>query len=217
MYSSLITWIMHYNTVLFYSINLGMENGFLNSLMPALTDFGSFVAWGILCGLIYLFGGNRSRKIAILGLAALILGNVVVYVLKYVVAEPRPFLVLSNVHQLVSESEVYSFPSGHSASSFAVATVLGLKYSLNFKNKRFRLIYPLIAFAALIGFSRVYIGVHYPLDVVFGAFIGVLSGLSVLRLGDNIFNGKISRMFYMDKLVNLDILGYCKKLVKNRN
>ena len=217
MYSSLITWIMHYNTVLFYSINLGMENGFLNSLMPALTDFGSFVAWGILCGLIYLFGGNRSRKIAILGLAALILGNVVVYVLKYVVAEPRPFLVLGNVHQLVSESEVYSFPSGHSASSFAVATVLGLKYSLNFKNKRFRLIYPLIAFAALIGFSRVYIGVHYPLDVLFGALIGVLSALTVLRLRENIFNSKISKMICLDKLVNLDILGYCKKLVKSKN
>lgn len=217
MYSILITWIMHYNTVLFYSINLGMENGFLNSLMPALTDFGSFVAWGILCGLIYLFGGNRSRKIAILGLAALILGNVVVYVLKYVVAEPRPFLVLSNVHQLVSESEVYSFPSGHSASSFAVATVLGLKYSLNFKNKRFRLIYPLIAFAALIGFSRVYIGVHYPLDVVFGALIGVLSALTVLRLREDIFNSKISKMICLDKLVNLDILGYCKKLVKSKN
>ena len=217
MYNSLITWIMHYNTVLFYSINLGMENGFLNMLMPALTDFGSFIAWGIICGLIYLFGGSKSKQIAILGLAALILGNAVVYVLKYVVAEPRPFLVLGNVHQLVPESEVYSFPSGHSASSFAVATILGLKYSLNFKNKRFRLIYPLIAFAALIGFSRVYIGVHYPLDVVFGALIGVLSALTVLKLGDNIFNGKISRMFYMDKLVNLDILSYCKKLVKSRN
>lgn len=217
MYSSLIAWIMHYNTVLFYSINLGMENGFLNTLMPDLTNFGSFIAWGIICGLIYLFGGSKSKQIAILGLAALILGNAVVYVLKYVVAEPRPFLVLGNVHQLVPESEVYSFPSGHSASSFAVATVLGLKYSLNFKNKRFRLIYPLIAFAALIGFSRVYIGVHYPLDVVFGALIGILSALTVLRLEDNIFNGKISRMIYMDKLVNLDILGYCKKLVKNRN
>ena len=217
MYNSLITWIMHYNTVLFYSINLGMENGFLNMLMPALTDFGSFIAWGIICGLIYLFGGSKSKQIAILGLAALILGNAVVYVLKYVVAEPRPFLVLGNVHQLVPESEVYSFPSGHSASSFAVATILGLKYSLNFKNKRFRLIYPLIAFAALIGFSRVYIGVHYPLDVVFGALIGILSALTVLRLEDNIFNGKISRMFYMDKLVNLDILSYCKKLVKSRN
>lgn len=217
MYSSLITWIMHYNTVLFYSINLGMENGFLNMLMPALTDFGSFIAWGIICGLIYLFGGSKSKQIAILGLAALILGNAVVYVLKYVVAEPRPFLVLSNVHQLVPESEIYSFPSGHSTSSFAVATIFGLKYSLNFKNKRFRLIYPLIAFAALIGFSRVYIGVHYPLDVVFGALIGILSALTVLRLGDNIFNGKISRMLYMDKLVNLNILGYCKKLVKSKN
>lgn len=217
MYGSLITWVMHYNIVLFYSINLGMENGFLNTLMPALTDFGSFVAWGILCGVIYLFGGNRSRKIAILGLAALILGNAAVYVLKYVVAEPRPFLVLSNVHQLVSESEVYSFPSGHSTSSFAVATVLGLKYSLKFKNKRFRLIYPLIAFATLIGFSRIYIGVHYPLDVLFGALIGIISALTVLRLRDNIFNSKISKMICLDKLVNLDILGYCKKLVKSKN
>lgn len=201
MYKYLIMGIMHYNIMLFYSINLGMENSFLNILMPILTNLGSFVVWGIVCGVIYLVGDSNSKKIAILGISALILGNVAVYILKCLIAEPRPFLVLSNVHLLAPETGGYSFPSGHTASSFAVATVLGLKYSLKFKNKGFKLIYPLITFATVIGFSRIYIGVHYPLDVAFGALIGILSALMVLRSEDKISNNR-----YMDKLVNFNIL-----------
>ncbi len=212
MYNILITELMHYNIYLFYYINLGMENSFLDILMPSLTNFGSLMTWGLICGALYLFGGKKAKKVAILGLIVLFLGNGVAYILKYVVAEPRPFLVLSNVHQLVPETEIYSFPSGHTTSSFAVATVLGLKYSLNFKNKKLRLIYPLIAFAALIGFSRVYIGVHYPFDVVFGALLGLISAIIVLKFENNIFNSKISKMIYMDKIVSLDIVGNVKKI-----
>ena len=82
---------------------------------------------------------------------------------------------MPNVELLIPENEVYSFrssysfPSGHTASSFAAAVVIGLRYKLNFKGKSYRLFYPLIAFATMIAFSRIYIGVHYPLDVVYGA------------------------------------------------
>jgi undecaprenyl-diphosphatase len=159
---------------------------------------------GIICVLLYIFGGENTRKVALLGLAALLLANVAVYLLKIIVAEPRPFNVLPNVDLLVSESEIYSFPSGHSASSFAVMIVIGLKYRLHIKGKTYRLLYPLLAFASLIAFSRVYIGVHYPLDVVFGAIVGILSALVVIYIGwDETIINKISQISIKDIINNL--------------
>lgn len=67
------------------------------------------------------------------------------------------------------------------------------------KDKKYRLIYPLIAFAALIGFSRMYIGVHYPLDVVFGAIIGTIYALLVLKLENKIFLNKITNFIGLKK------------------
>jgi undecaprenyl-diphosphatase len=201
--SSLISGILYQNTLLFYFINNGLNNPFFDFLMPAITNFGSFIAMGIICILLYIFGGENTRKLALLGLVALLLANVAVYLLKIIVAEPRPFIVLPNVIQLVSESEAYGFPSGHSASSFAVMTMIGLKYRLHIHGKSYRLLYPLLAFAGLIAFSRVYIGVHYPLDVVFGAIIGILSTVIVIYIGwDNSLVEKISQPSIKDMLIN---------------
>jgi len=202
--SSLISWILYQNTLLFYFINNGLSNPFFDFLMPAITNFGSLTAMAIICILMYIFGGENTRKIAVIGLAALLLANIAVYLLKIIVAEPRPFTLLPNVIQLVPESEAYGFPSGHSASSFAVMMVIGLKYRLHIKGKSYRLLYPLLAFASLIAFSRVYIGVHYPLDVIFGAIVGILSALVVIYIGwDETIVNKISKISIKDIIINL--------------
>ena len=183
----LLNGIWNYNTLLFYIINGSMINSFFNFIMPILTNFGSLIAWSMVCVLIFIFGGHYSKKVAILGLSALFLSSAVVLVLKYLVAEPRPFLVLNHVHLLTVEND-YSFPSGHAAALFAGAVAIGKKYSFNIKCKSYRLIYPLIAFATTIAFSRVYIGVHYPLDVISGAIIGTLFALVVIRFENKIFD-----------------------------
>ncbi len=207
---ALLNGILQYNVVLFYLINHGMDNRIFDFIMPSITNFGSIVAWGLVCGLLFAFGGEKAKKVAILGLVALFISNVAVFALKYLIAEPRPFIALSNVDLLVPENEIYSFPSGHTASSFSVATVIGLKYSFLVKNKKYRLIYPLIAFAALIGFSRIYIGVHYPLDVAFGAIVGTIFALLVLKFEDKIFLNKIVNFIGLQKVLNFNLAGKFK-------
>lgn len=187
MHDILLNGIWNYNTALFYTINGGMGNSVFNFVMPILTNFGSLITWSMVCVLIFIFGGQYGKKVAILGLLALFLSSAAVLVLKYLFAEPRPFLVLNHVHLLTAEND-YSFPSGHAAASFAGAVAIGKKYSFSIKGKSYRLIYPLIAFATAVAFSRVYIGVHYPLDVISGAVIGTLFALGVIRFENKIFD-----------------------------
>jgi undecaprenyl-diphosphatase len=207
MHNILLNGILNYNTALFYAINDGMDNSVFNFIMPILTNFGNLIAWSLVCVLIFIFGGQYGKKVAIIGLLALLLSSAAILALKYIVAEPRPFLVLSHVHLLTTEND-YSFPSGHATASFAGAVAIGKKYSFIIKGKTHKLIYPLLAFAAIIGFSRVYVGVHYPLDVIFGAVIGTIFALAVIR-----FEKKISSFIGLEKILNINIARKLKNII----
>ena len=90
--------------------------------------------------------------------------------LKEAVGRPRPH----DPHALVGPSAGLSFPSGHAATSFACAAVLSAAMP--------RLAVPLFALATAIAFSRVYVGVHYPLDVLAGAALGIAVATALLLL-----------------------------------
>lgn len=182
------------NIFSFSMINSGLDNHIFDFLMPLITDFGSIIAWILIFMLMFTFGGQRTKKIAILGLSALFIADVTVYVLKYLVAEPRPFLTLTNVELLVPEEHSYSFPSGHAASSFASAYVIGSKIKITYNKNNYGVMYLMMAFAVLIGFSRIYIGVHYPYDVIVGALVGIISAMMVMKLWNNIYIERISRI-----------------------
>jgi undecaprenyl-diphosphatase len=158
--------------------------------MPLISEVGYFSFWIIVSILIFIIGGEKGRKVAILSVTALFAGYFITEILKVIVARPRPYEVLEGV-RVLAPINGYSWPSGHSVASFTVATVIGREYGL---------IYFFI-FAFLVAFSRVYNGIHYPSDVVSGALIGILIGLLVVRYENKIIGEYGSLKNYLKKKI----------------
>ena len=109
-----------------------------------------------------------------MALASFAASSIFVKLLKGTFARPRPIAVLLDARVLVESGAGYSFPSGHATLAFAVAFVFAAKYP------KFR--YPLFALAALVALSRIYIGMHFPSDVLAGAALGSAVGLAVTSI-----------------------------------
>ncbi len=174
------------DTKLLIFVNHGMANGFFDVLMPALTLRGYLV---IIPYLLAMFlrsakqkddGGKTFIAVAIwtflIACAAVYLAEWVEDWMKDAVARPRPCLVIEGVRLILPCPKSYSMPSGHALSSFAFA--LPLWYMTRRFIEAYWRIFPLFL-AAMISFSRIYLGVHYPTDVLAGALLGAAIGLAL--------------------------------------
>lgn len=97
-------------------------------------------------------------------------------IIKHAVKRVRPCHSLEDDEQLIKKPKYYSFPSGHTASSFSVVSVV------IFSQCPFYVIVPIFLVASIIGFSRVYLRVHYLTDVVVGFFLGIVCGFATVLL-----------------------------------
>ena len=97
-------------------------------------------------------------------------------IIKHAVKRVRPCHSLEDDEQLIKKPKYYSFPSGHTASPFSVVSVV------TFSQCPFYVIVPIFLVASIIGFSRVYLRVHYLTDVVVGFFLGIVCGFATVLL-----------------------------------
>jgi undecaprenyl-diphosphatase len=171
--------LQHIDTVLFYFINHNLQNGFFDYCMPVLTDYvkqKAVLGFAIALVLWMLIRGKPNVRLAaiLLILTILVSDQLNSFVIKNLFARLRPCHVLPGVHLLVGCGSGYSFPSSHAVNNFAGAMVLA------FCIPRWR--WAFFGFAALIAFSRVYVGVHYPFDVLGGAAVGLCCAGFVIAL-----------------------------------
>lgn len=145
-------------------INLTFRNIILDQLAILVTSFGLLYVGIIIALLLYFFGNHRAKGVAKLLVVSLLVTYIVVGIVKYGILRPRPYTQIASLVVLNYESDP-SFPSGHTA----LATVTALCLSEYFGHKRLFILIPLV-----VALSRMYIGVHYPSDVLGGFLIGII-------------------------------------------
>ncbi len=142
-----------------------IHNPILNAVMIFVTKLGDDGIMWIALGLIFLIP-RKTRKMGLQVLLSMlctyILGNLI---LKNAFARPRPYMVDESVTLLVPALKSFSFPSGHTMNGFTAAT------AIFFNNKKLGI--PALILAATIAFSRMYLFMHYPTDILGGILVGV--------------------------------------------
>jgi membrane-associated phospholipid phosphatase len=172
--------LIHLDKVVFIFINQGLSNQLFDWIMPVITDWDKTIIGRLLVivGLILiLWKGEKNKRILVplLFLTILFTDQLSSSLIKHLVQRPRPChiiggtYVMENLRLLVPCGAGFSFPSSHAANSFAVSTLLTIYYP------KFSWVF--IVFALLVSFSRIYVGVHYPIDVVGGAATGIICSL----------------------------------------
>jgi undecaprenyl-diphosphatase len=149
----------------FRAVNTWAPGNSFDSVMMVLTLYGRDLVWGALTVGLFIIGDAREKKAALtLAVLFLVLTGLGAGV-KAFDARPRPYDTLDGVRLLVERESDFSFPSGH-----ALFLAGGVVIVWVFLKGWWAAL--LTAEAVLVGFSRVYVGVHYPIDVVGGAFLG---------------------------------------------
>ena len=158
-------------------LNKTISNPIFDFIMPIITNQNFLVFSGLLVlGYLAIYGGKRGRITIVVLLLAVSASDAICFqIIKPWVGRLRPsYEFYEYINLLVSKGGKYSFPSNHASNSFVFATVLSYFY-----DKRNSLLFLL---ASTIAFSRIYVGVHYPLDIVFGSIIGYVISWIILSL-----------------------------------
>jgi len=162
---------------LFLTVNNLHYGLVLNELMIWMTLYGREIVWIVVIIIFFVFGGWLGKKIAVtIGLSILVL-TFLVPVIKNLVERPRPLVPQADF--LLAADKEYAFPSGHATIVAAgVAVVLALYRG----SARRTFISIILSFeVVLVCVSRVYVGAHYPLDVLGGILLGI--GVSFIFVG----------------------------------
>jgi len=161
-------------------VNHALHNSVLDVIMPMLSNAGTAgLIWVILSMILLVTGRPGTKKAALLMLVALAASYLTGECLKHIFQRPRPFITVPDVKLLVQPPHSFSFPSEHAANAFAAGVVLMQKLP--------GLAWFFIILAIAMAFSRVYVGVHYPIDVLFGSLLGTACAVLVLKCEGRIF------------------------------
>lgn len=150
-----------------------MHNPILNPIMVFFTTIGDYGIGFLVIAFVFLFF-KKLRKVGFLIYLSQLLNIIVVSILKDIIQRPRPFLSMPELHPIISLPSSYSFPSGHASASFAFAVIIA--YYLK------KWMVPAYLLAITIAFSRVYVGVHYPSDIIVGALFGIASAIIIILI-----------------------------------
>jgi undecaprenyl-diphosphatase len=159
--------------------SLGMKNDFFDRMMPKISRINDYGMIYILLALISIALGYETN-LAVNVIMSLTLGLFLGEgFIKHLIRRSRPYLINATNEMLIKFPRTFSFPSGHTTSSFAV---FGVFWFVNSDLKYFFLL-----IAIIISFSRMYLYVHYPSDVFAGIILGLVCSRIIIALSSNVY------------------------------
>lgn len=166
---SLITSFSSWDTRLLLRLVESPEKRILRHFFFWLSRSADGYLYPVLAGFLFWLAPNSALPFLFSGLIAFSIELPCYWALKNLVRRNRPFEVLEGVEQAIAVPDKFSFPSGHTAAAFIMATLLSSFFPA--------LTIPAFFWASLVGLSRVYLRVHFPSDVLVGAGLGIACAL----------------------------------------
>ena len=161
--------LTRWDTLLFHCIFGWGDGRILNRSLRIISWSANGCLYPFLGLYVYLtFSASLSKPFLLSAALAFPLERLLYHFLKQSMKRDRPYARMVDVHFRVRPSDRFSFPSGHTASAFLMMTLLSSTFPA--------LQIPTFCWASLVGVARVYLSVHYPTDVLAGAFLGILTG-----------------------------------------
>lgn len=172
----MLEWIQAADGAALLWIQEVLRGALLTPVLKLYTQLGNAgFLWIVLSAAMLLH--RRTRRAGWLALLSMLLGFLCTNVaLKQLVGRARPWTVLEKLVPLVKEGDPNSFPSGHTCAAFAAAGA----WCRGLRRRRVKALG--VVMAAVMGFSRLYVGVHYPSDVIVGCLVGLAGSQAVWLL-----------------------------------
>ena len=162
------------DNLLFYYFHSRIKNNLIDKFFILITHLGGFRFLCLLSTLLICLKPDVNPMLGWELTAVLISSHIFVHILKRVINRKRPYTSLADVEHIIEPFESYSFPSGHTTASFAAALTLSFAFS--------QLSILFIFTALLVAVSRIYLGVHYPSDILIGIIIALIFSFAIHNL-----------------------------------
>ncbi|MBM3834792.1 MAG: phosphatase PAP2 family protein [Verrucomicrobia bacterium] len=166
-------WLLSLDFALFRFINLALQNSLLDWLFPFLSWNPFFIPTAFIIGIGLIWkGGTRGRVFLLLVVVVMALGDgMICNSIKHAIDRGRPFEVMPDARVLVGRGSSASMPSSHAANWFAATTIAYLFYR--------RTVWFMLPISIIVGVARIYVGVHFPGDVLAGAVFGTFYAAAI--------------------------------------
>ena len=149
-------------------------NRFFSFILPWVSRSADGYYYPLIPVALLLIDYETAKSFFAAGIASFAIELPAYKIIKQGIKRSRPFEVLSTIQNRVYPSDRFSLPSGHSSAAFIIVTLIAHLYPF--------LSAPALVWALLVGMSRIYLGVHYPSDVVAGMVLGIISGVTGIQI-----------------------------------